>query len=87
MHILIHWIKKERSNMGLLDFLSKLGEKEIKKNNNYGLSSEEQERVDKDGYEPYNFEEDDVSIDSGISKVSNEEIQIAIDREELGRAK
>ena len=73
--------------MGLLDFLSKLGEKEIKKNNNYGLSSEEQERVDKDGYEPYNFEEDDVSIDSGISKVSNEEIQIAIDREELGRAK
>ena len=50
--------------MGLLNFLSNLGEKEIekkKKNNTYGLSCEEQERVDKDGYDPYNFEEEDIT--------------------------
>ena len=50
--------------MGLLSFLSKLGENEIEKNkkkDNYGLSKEEQKRVDKDGYDPWNFEEDDIT--------------------------
>ena len=50
--------------MGLLSFLNKLGENETEKNkkkDNYGLSKEEQKIVNKEGYDSWNFEEDDIT--------------------------